>query len=89
MKIHRRKLGLTQAKLAELVGVSDNHIAMMETCKRFPSLNMMISLAIALQVDVLELFSMEFVNKSAKNNLKTSILQDIDQILTIRLLDEG
>ena len=89
MKHHRKRLGLSQAKLAELVNVSDNHIALIETGKRFPSLNMLVSLAQALEIDVLELFSVEPIKLSANKNIKTAIMADIEQILTIRLLEGG
>ena len=88
MKLYRRKQNLSQAKLAELVKVSDNHIALIETGKRFPSLNMLKLLAQALEIDVLELFSIEPIKLSEKKNVKDAILMDIDRILTIRLLEE-
>ena len=70
MKLHRKKLGLSQAKLAELTDVSDNHIALIETGKRFPSLSMLELLAKALKIDVLELFSIEPIKLSEKKNIK-------------------
>ena len=87
MKQHRKKLGITQAKLAELVDVSDNHIALIETGRRFASLSMLVLLAKALEIDTLELFSIEAIKKAEKISIKEAILADIDQILTIRLLE--
>ncbi|MCL2443680.1 MAG: helix-turn-helix domain-containing protein [Treponema sp.] len=87
MKLHRKKLDLTQAKLAELVSVSDNHIALIETGRRFPSLSMLIMLAKALEIDVLELFSIKSIELSEKKSIKEVILSDIDRILTNRLLE--
>ena len=87
MKLHRRNLNLSQAKLAELVKVSDNHIALIETGKRFPSLKMLTSLAQALKIDVLELFSIEPIKLVEKKEIKDAILMDIDRILAIRLLE--
>ena len=89
MKLHRKKLNLSQAKLAELVQASDNHIALIESSKRFPSLNMLKSLAQALEIDILELFSIEPIKLSEKKNIKDAILMDIDRILTARLLEDG
>ena len=88
MKLHRKKLNFSQAKLAELTKVSDNHIAQIETGRRFPSLNMLRSLAYALEIDILELFSIEPINLSEKKTIKDAILVDIDRVLTIRLLEK-
>jgi transcriptional regulator with XRE-family HTH domain len=89
MKLHRKRLGLSQAKLAILVDASDNHIAMIEVGRRFPSISMLELLAIALKIDILELFSIKPIELSAKKDLKNKILTDINRILTARLLDEG
>ncbi|MDR0302905.1 MAG: helix-turn-helix domain-containing protein [Treponema sp.] len=88
MKLHRKRLGLSQAKLAELIDVSDNHIALIETSRRFPSITMLEQLAAAMNIDVLELFSIKTIELSKKKELKNEILADIDQILSLRLLDE-
>ena len=88
LKLHRKKLGLSQAKLAELVNASDNHITLIETGRRFHSITMLELLAVALNIDILELFSVETITLSAKKDLKDAILTDIDAILTCRLLNE-
>ena len=86
MKLYRKKLGISQAKLAELTEVSDNYIALIETGKRFPSLSMLEMLAKALEIDILELFSIKSIQISTQKSIKDAILSDIDNILTIRLL---
>jgi len=85
MKHFRKTLGLSQAKLAEIVDVTDNYIALIETGKRFPSVTMFTRLAKALQIDTLDLFSIKPTNASIKNNLKAVILEDIEKILACRL----
>ena len=85
MKLNRKILGLTQEKLAELVNVSYNYIALIETGRRFPSLKMLERIAKVLQKDTLELFSIKPIEISKKRALKTAILEDIDTILTVRL----
>jgi transcriptional regulator with XRE-family HTH domain len=89
MKLYRKKLGLSQAKLAELVSVSDNHIALIETGRRFPSITMLESLATAMKIDILELFSIKSIELSTKKGLKDAILADIDHILNHRLIEGG
>ncbi|MCL2759897.1 MAG: helix-turn-helix domain-containing protein [Treponema sp.] len=88
MKQHRRRLGLSQANLAELVGASDNHIALIETGRRFPSLNMLEQLATAMKIDILELFSIKTTELTARKELKNSILAEIDVILSKKLMDQ-
>jgi len=89
MKQNRKKLGFSQAKLAEMVNVSDNYIALIETGKRFPSLTMLEMISAALKIDILELFSIKTVEVSDKKDIKNMILADIDNILSLRLLDAG
>jgi len=88
MKLHRKKLGLSQAKLAELIEVSDNYIALIEIGRRFPSITTLEQLATALEIDILELFSIKPLELSAKKGVKDAILADIEQILSCRLLDD-
>jgi len=88
MKLHRKKLELSQAKLAELIEVSDNYIALIETGRRFPSITTLEQLAIAMNIDILELFSIETIELSEKRKLKNVILEDIDKIMSLRLLNE-
>jgi len=85
MKLYRKILGFSQAKLAEMANITDNYIALIETGKRFPSVNMLERIAKALQKDTLELFSKTQIDTTKKRNLKTTLLTDIEAILTIRL----
>jgi transcriptional regulator with XRE-family HTH domain len=89
MKLNRKKLGLSQAKLAELVEVSENYIALIETGRRFPSITVLELVATALKIDILELFSVKPIELSTKKAVKNAILSDIDHILTVRLLEEA
>ena len=84
MKYYRKVLGFTQANLAEKADTSDNYIAMIETCRRFPTINMLERIAKVLQRDTLELFSIKREDLSRKKALKSTILADIEAILTIR-----
>jgi len=87
MKQYRKSLGLSQAKLAEMANTADNYIALIETGKRFPSINMLERIAKILQKDTLDLFSIKHIELARKKALKTAILSDIEQILTTRLND--
>jgi transcriptional regulator with XRE-family HTH domain len=89
MKYYRKILGISQAKLAEKANITDNYIALVETGKRFPSVNMLEQIAKALERDTLELFSLKQDDSSRNRALKTKILADIDAILSIRLNETG
>ena len=85
MKHYRKILGISQAKLAEKADITDNYIALIETGKRFPSVNMLERIARVLEKDTLELFLIKHHDLSKTKALKTRILTDIEAILTIRL----
>ena len=85
MRLYRKNLGISQAKLAEMSNITDNYVALIETGKRFPSVKMLEQIAQALQKDTLELFSVSQIDAAKKRTLKTTILTDIEAILTIRL----
>jgi transcriptional regulator with XRE-family HTH domain len=57
LRTYRRALGLSQAKLAEIVDTSTHYIGMIETETKFPSPEMIERLAIALGIDPAELFA--------------------------------
>ena len=85
LKIYRKNLGFSQAKLAEMAEITDNYIALIETGKRFPSVNMLERIAKVLGKDTLELFSIKSIKLSKNEVLKKNILSDIEHILTNRL----
>jgi len=88
LRYYRKVLGYSQAKLAEIVNVTDNYIALIETGKRFPSVKMFTRIAKALQIDTLDLFSIKPTSTKQKNSLKNIILEDIEKILSIRLSEQ-
>lgn len=54
----RKSKGLTQPALAELVNVDSKYISRIETGSSYPSLDTLENIAIALDVDVKELFNL-------------------------------
>ena len=85
IKTYRHSLGFSQAKLAEKVDTATNYIAMIEACKKFPSVQMLERLAAVLNVDPPELFSTKPPKKESIRKLHQSILQDIGKIVDERL----
>ena len=84
MKLYRKKLGISQAKLAEKANITDNYIALIETGKRFPSVSILERIAKVLQRDTIELFSLKQDDPAQRGALKSKILSDIEAILTVR-----
>jgi len=55
----RAKRGLTQEKLAEMVGYSTNHIAKLELAGTNPSFELLVKLSSALSIEMKDLFDSE------------------------------
>lgn len=73
IKALREKKGITQAQLADLLGVSSKAVSKWETAKGFPDITLMESLAKALSVSVMELLSGNAVkNKNISANILRS-----------------
>ena len=83
LKIIRNSKNLTQFELAELCETSTNYIALIETCKKFPSSNMLTKIVETLHIEPFELFLTEQNIKKEVNKslLKKEINKLIDKIL--------
>ena len=69
----REKKGITQAQLADLLGVSDKAVSKWETAKGLPDITLIEPLAKALSVSVMELMSGNTViNKNLSSNIVRS-----------------
>ena len=69
----REKRGLTQADLAEKIGVSDKAVSKWETAKGLPDITLMEPLAGALGVSVIELMSGDCItNRNVSGNMLRS-----------------
>ncbi|MDR3302278.1 MAG: helix-turn-helix transcriptional regulator [Spirochaetaceae bacterium] len=88
MKIHRKSLGLSQAKFAEKIDTASNYIALIETGKRFPTPQMIERIALALKIDTPDLFSVEKPKSLVLKGIHKQIITELDQILT-NLQDEA
>ena len=69
----REKKGITQAQLADLLGVSDKAVSKWETAKGLPDITLIEPLSKALSVSVMELISGDMVvNKNISANILRS-----------------
>jgi transcriptional regulator with XRE-family HTH domain len=85
MKTQRRKLGLTQAKLAEMIETAPTYIAMIELEKKWPSDAMLTKIASALSIDTPQLFSMTSYPEDSLIRLHKSLLAEFQKVLTKKM----
>ena len=85
MREQRRKLGLTQAKLAEEINTAPTYIAMIELEKKWPSDTMLTKIASALSIDTPQLFSAASYPEDSIKRLHKSILLEIQKVITKKL----
>lgn len=62
IKFYRKQKRMTQEELAEKAGTATNYIGTIEIGKKFPSPQMIVRIANALEVDELSLFSENIFN---------------------------
>lgn len=74
----RKKLGLTQAQLAESVNVDDKHISCIESGKNFPSPDLIERLANALMLEPKDLF--EFYYLQDNEDLKADLINMLNNL---------
>jgi len=83
IKIYRNACGISQSKLAERVDTATNYISAIEAGRRFPSVEMLEKIALALEIDTPELFSVKNVQISIeKREIEEQIWLNIGQNLS-------
>jgi len=82
LKQKRCEFGITQAKLAEKADVSTQYIAMIEIGRKFPSLEMLERLAMALEIDILDFFSPPPLSTASLKKLQKTILTGLEKEIT-------
>jgi len=69
IKAYRRNLGISQAKLAEMVDMATNYLGLIEAGKKFPSADMIERIAVALRIDTPDLFTISPVQQDWKESI--------------------
>lgn len=83
IKYHRQKKGLTQAELAEKVGLSVQHVSRIESAYYIPSLVSFFMIVDVLEIDLREFgFDIESTKNERKDKLVDTILQASETELT-------
>ena len=83
IKTYRKEMGFSQLKLANLIDSAPNYIAMIEAEKRFPTDTMLEKIAIALQKEPCELFTIKPIQKEWKK----TILKELSDLMTQKLYE--
>jgi transcriptional regulator with XRE-family HTH domain len=81
IKEHRRKRGLTQAKLAEKADITTQYIAMIEVSRKFPTPEMLERIAGALEIETYQLFSADPGLETVLQRLYQMVANDIEQVV--------
>lgn len=94
IKENRKRLELTQAKLAEVIGSSTSYIGEIETAKKFPSANYIGKIASALNIKPYELLldpneteetQFNYSKEKIKEEILTLMEKEIDYIINKNL----
>ena len=85
IKENRRKMSLTQEKLAEKADMSLHYLAILELARKFPSGEMLERIAKALEVEPYELFKVATSPQHELEQLRREIKDDIKNAFGERL----
>jgi len=81
LRENRRKCGLTQVKLAEKADVSTHYVAMIELAQNFPKGDVIERLAMALDVEIYELFLVPHSSATEIKDLQKSFIKELKHIV--------
>jgi transcriptional regulator with XRE-family HTH domain len=81
LKAKRQKCGFTQAILAEKVGVSTHHIAMIEIARHYPTLELVERIANTLDIEIYELFIVKPSPENAMERLHNTLIGNIEKVV--------
>jgi transcriptional regulator with XRE-family HTH domain len=81
IKENRRRLGISQPRLAELADLSTHYVAMIEGCRKFPTPDVLGRLAAALEIEPHELFAAPPSPEWALERLRQEVVADIKAAL--------
>jgi len=95
LKEKRQNSGLTQAQLAEKIGVSTHHIGMIEIARNYPTLELVERIAGTLDIEIHELFidplspqeELERLYQTVAKDIKKLVGEAVKEALTINYKD--
>jgi len=96
LKKKRRNCGISQAQLAEKVGVSTHHIGMIEIARNYPTMELVERIANALNIEIHELFvdpistheELERLYQTVANNIERVVSEAVEKVITEKYKNE-
>ena len=88
IKEYRRKCGFSQDKLAELASISSQYLATVETCRKFPTPEVLDRLAEALGIKTYELFTFTTPHNELEK-LRQDIIGEVVQAIKQSFAEES
>jgi len=88
IKKYRRKYGFSQDKLAELAGISSQYLATVETCRKFPTPEVLDRLAAALEIETNELFTSDPSPQNELEKLRQDIIGEVVKAIKLSFAEE-
>jgi transcriptional regulator with XRE-family HTH domain len=89
IKEYRRKYGFSQDKLAELAGISSQYLATIETCRKFPTPEVLDRLAEALNIETHELFTFASSPQKELEKLRQGIIEEVVKTIKQAFAEES
>jgi transcriptional regulator with XRE-family HTH domain len=89
IKDYRRKYGFSQDKLAELAGISSQYLATVETCRKFPTPEVLDRLAEALGIETHELFTFASTPQKELEKLRQDIIGEVVKTIKQSFAEES
>jgi len=77
LKEYRRKNGFSQDKLAEMANISSQYLATVETCRKFPTPEVLDRLSKALKIETYELFIFASSPQKELEKLRQDIIGEV------------
>jgi len=89
IKEYRRLCGFSQDKLAELAGISSQYLATVETCRKFPTPEVLDRLARALNIETHELFIFTSSPQKELEKLRQDIIGEVVNAIKQSFMEEN
>ena len=89
IKLYRLNCDLSQFKLAELAGISAQYLATVETCRKFPTPEVLDRLAQALNIEPFELFAFTPSPQRELEKLRQDIIAEVVKTIKQSFAEEA